>query len=84
VIEEGDEIFFIAATDNIRSVLKEMRRMDKPTKRVMIIGGGNIGRRLAKALENDYQVKLIEYNKKSCEKAGQRTEENAGAERRRH
>ncbi|MDD5299104.1 MAG: Trk system potassium transporter TrkA [Gallionella sp.] len=68
VVEDGDEIFFIAATDNIRSVLKEMRRMDKPAKRVMIVGGGNIGRRLAKALERDYQVKLIEYNKKSCEK----------------
>jgi trk system potassium uptake protein TrkA len=68
VVEDGDEIFFIAATDNIRSVLKEMRRMDKPSKRVMIVGGGNIGRRLAKALENDYQVKLIDHNKKSCEK----------------
>lgn len=68
VVEEGDEIFFIAATKNIRSVLSEMRRMDKPSKRVMIVGGGNIGRRLAKALERDYQVKLIEYNKKSCAK----------------
>jgi trk system potassium uptake protein TrkA len=68
VIEDGDEIFFIAATNNIRSVLKEMRRMDKPAKRVMIVGGGNIGLRLAKALEHDYQVKLIEYNKKACEK----------------
>ncbi len=66
VIEAGDEIFFIAATENIRTVLKELRRMDKPTKRVMIVGGGNIGRRLALALERDYQVKLIEYNKKSC------------------
>lgn len=68
VVEEGDEIFFIAATKNIRSVLSEMRRMDKPSKRVMIVGGGNIGRRLAKALEKDYQVKLIEYNKKTCVK----------------
>ena len=68
VIEEGDEIFFIAATGNIRSVLNEMHRMDKPNKRVMIVGGGNIGRRLAKTLENDYQVKLIEHNKKSCER----------------
>ena len=68
VVEEGDEIFFIAASDNIRRVLKEMRRMDKPAKRVMIVGGGNIGRRLAKALENDYQVKLIEYNKKACQR----------------
>ncbi len=67
VIEEGDEIFFIAATENIRSVLKELRRMDKPAKRVMIVGGGNIGRRLALSLEHDYQVKLIEFNKKACE-----------------
>jgi len=74
VVEDGDEIFFIAATNNIRSVLKEMRRMDEPSKRIMIVGGGNIGRRLAKALENDYQVKLIEYNKKSCERlAGELT-----------
>ena len=68
VIEDGDEIFFIAATDHIRSVLSEMRRMDKPSKRVMIVGGGNIGRRLASALESRYQVKLVDHNKKSCEK----------------
>ena len=68
VIEVGDEIFFIAATENIRTVMKELRRMDRPAKRVMIVGGGNIGRRLALAMENDYQVKLIEYNKKSCER----------------
>lgn len=68
VIEEGDEVFFIAATENIRSVLQEMRRMDKPAKRIAIVGGGNIGFRLAQALEHDYQVKLIEYNKKACER----------------
>ena len=68
VIEEGDEIFFIAATENIRSIMKELRRMDKPAKRVMIVGGGNIGRRLALSLEHDYQVKLIEFNKKASEK----------------
>ncbi len=68
VVEDGDEIFFIAATANIRSVLKEMRRMDKPAKRIAIVGGGNIGFRLAKALENNYQVKLIEFNRKACER----------------
>ncbi len=67
VIEDGDEVFFIAATENIRHVLKELRRMDKPARRVMIVGGGNIGRRLALALEDDFQVKIIEYSKKACE-----------------
>ncbi len=65
VVEAGDEVFFIAATGNIRAILQELRRMDKPTKRVMIVGGGNIGFRLALSLEQDYQVKLIEYNKKA-------------------
>lgn len=68
VIEAGDELFFIAATENIRTVLKELRHMDKPAKRVMIVGGGNIGRRLALALEQNYQVKIIEHNKKSCQR----------------
>jgi len=60
VIEPDDEVFFIAARENIRRVMSELRRLDKPNKRVMIAGGGNIGRRLAQALENDYQVKVIE------------------------
>lgn len=68
VVEAGDEIFFIAARENIRSVTKELRRMDKPVRRVMIVGGGNIGRRLAKSLEDDYEVKLIDHNKRSSER----------------
>ena len=62
VIEVGDEIFFIAAQKDIRAVMGELRRMDQPFKRIMIAGGGNIGKRLAKALEHDYQVKVIEHN----------------------
>ena len=67
-IEAGDEVFFIAATGNIRGVMRELRRMDKPVKRVMIGGGGNIGRRLAKAIENKYEVKIIEFNKAGAER----------------
>jgi len=66
VVEAGDEVFFLAATEHIRTVMQELRRMDKPAKRVMIVGGGNIGRRLARSLERSYQVKLIEFNKKTC------------------
>jgi trk system potassium uptake protein TrkA len=62
VIEVDDEVFFIAARKHIRAVMGELRKLDKPTKRVIIAGGGNIGRGLAKALENDYQVKLIDHN----------------------
>ncbi len=62
VIEPDDEVFFVAARKNIRAVTSELRKLDKPYKRVMLAGGGNIGKRLAEALEARYQVKLIEHN----------------------
>jgi len=62
VIEADDEVFFIAARKNIRAVMSELRKLEKPVKRVMLAGGGNIGRRLAAALEGHYQVKVIEHD----------------------
>ena len=63
VIEADDEVFFISARKNLRAVMSELRRLDNPVKRVMLVGGGNIGRRLAKTLEESkYSVKLIDHN----------------------
>ncbi len=59
-IEVDDEVFFIAAVENIRSVMSELRKLERPLKRVIIAGGGNIGRRLALELQQDYQVKIID------------------------
>jgi trk system potassium uptake protein TrkA len=60
VVEEGDEIFFLAARNEIRRVMSELRHGDDPARRIVIAGGGNIGFRLAKTLEAHNQVKLIE------------------------
>src|SRR5579862_9662300 len=60
VILEGDEVFFLAARDDIKRVTSEMRKGDEAVRRVVIAGGGNIGFRLAKTLEHSNQVKLIE------------------------
>jgi trk system potassium uptake protein TrkA len=60
VIEPGDEVFFLAATKDIRVVMSEMRKREEPVRRVVIAGGGNIGLRLAQELEDDNQVKIIE------------------------
>ncbi len=62
VIEADDEVFFIAAKDHIRDVMSELRRLDRPYKRIIIAGGGNIGTRLATRLEKHYSVKIIENN----------------------
>ncbi|HET7675568.1 MAG TPA: Trk system potassium transporter TrkA [Gammaproteobacteria bacterium] len=60
VLEADDEVFFIAARRDIRSVISELRKLDKPIRRVIIAGAGNIGVRLANALEDTHNVKLIE------------------------
>jgi len=62
VIEAGDEVFVLAASEHIRPVMRELRRMLKPVRRVMIAGGGNIGARVAATLEADHEVKVIERN----------------------
>jgi trk system potassium uptake protein TrkA len=66
VIEADDEVFFVAATKDIRACMSELRRMDKPYKRLMIAGGGNIGMRLAESVEDRYQVKIIERDLDRC------------------
>jgi trk system potassium uptake protein TrkA len=67
LIEENDEVFFIAGSRNIRQVMSEIRKLEDPVRRVVIAGGGNIGYRLAKALEKTNQVKIIERSKQRAQ-----------------
>ncbi len=71
VIEDGDEVFFLAARENIRVVMKELRREEAPARRVVIAGGGNIGLRLAIELEGKNQVKLIERDSKRARRVSE-------------
>lgn len=67
VIEADDEVFFLADKADIRSVMSELRRLDRPYKRIIIAGGGNIGFQLAKKLETRYSVKIIDFDKRRCD-----------------
>ena len=71
VIEDGDELFFLAARKDIRMVMNEMRREEAPARRVVIAGGGNIGFRLASELEDKNQVKLIERDSKRARRVSE-------------
>ena len=62
IIKEDDEVFFIAAREDVRAFMSEVRTLEDPIRRVMIAGGGNIGMRLALALEENNQVKIVERN----------------------
>ena len=60
IIEENDIVFFLAARRDIPAVMKELRPIDNPIRRVILAGGGNIGKNLARQLERDHHVKVIE------------------------
>ncbi|KFN49897.1 Trk system potassium transporter TrkA [Arenimonas composti] len=61
VIEVDDEVFFLADRRNILTVMSELRRLvSRPVRRILIAGGGNIGRNLARNLESRYSVKVLE------------------------
>lgn len=66
IIEADDEVFFIAAHNHIRAVMSELRRLENDYRRIIIAGGGNIGERLAEAIETRYQIKVIERNSDRC------------------
>ena len=66
IIKEGDEVYFVSSASNIDQIVNEFRDKVDVYSRVMIIGGGKIGYSLAKELENDYKVKLVDSNKQKC------------------
>src|SRR5579883_1846476 len=71
VIEVGDEHYFLAGREAIRRIMNEMRRDSASVRKIVIAGGGNIGLRLAKALEKSQQVKLIERDPRRARRASE-------------
>ena len=67
-IETGDEVFLVAPRKEVRRVLKELNKFEAPLKRIIIAGGGHVGKRLALALEDDHQVKVIEKEPRRAKK----------------
>jgi len=72
LIRENDEVFFIAGRNDIRTVMAEMRKLEPPVRRVVIAGGGNIGLRLASALEQTNNVKVIERDRERAQRISER------------
>ncbi|MBL6986183.1 MAG: Trk system potassium transporter TrkA [Methylobacter sp.] len=68
VIDTGDEVFLVAPREQVRSVLKALNKLEAPLKRIIIAGGGHVGKRLAQALESDHQVKIIEKDPRRAHK----------------
>ncbi len=63
VIKDGDRVYFVTKKESVSKVLKEFRRLDKAYRNIIIAGGGRIGLNLAKHLEKNHRVRIIEQSK---------------------
>ena len=66
ILENEDELLFICKEENIEDITKLFKNY-KENKRVMIAGGGNIGKHLSENISNNYQVKVIEANEERAD-----------------
>lgn len=66
LIEIGDEVFFVSDERYTHQIMAVLRRANEPYKRIIIAGGGGLGYNMAKALQEDYHVKVIEPDKNRC------------------
>ncbi len=66
-IEQGDIVYFTCLRDQQNELLKRAGILSDPIKKVMIVGGGNVGSLLAQALDNKkYHTRLIDNDPDRC------------------
>ncbi len=69
----GDLVYFVCEKEGLEDVLRVFDKHAQPLRRVLIIGGGRIGFRLATLLEKkSINTKIIEKDPKRCTKLADR------------
>lgn len=66
-LQEGDIIYFVSEEKEVKAALKIFGKSAERFNRVLLVGGGNLGFKLAKALEGlSIHTKLIEKSPDRC------------------
>ena len=74
----GDEIYFVAETGQLPRAMSLFGHEEKAARRLLLVGGGNIGLMLARQIEaadTDVDLKLIEHDKARAEFVADRLED---------
>ena len=59
---EGDTVYVIARQDAVREVMEFSGKSNIEIKNMMILGGSRIGIRIATELQDEVNIKLVDYN----------------------
>lgn len=69
-MKAGDEVYFVTATEHLARSMAAFGHEEREARRILIIGGGNIGFSIARAMEASSKAtsaKLIEYSHERAE-----------------
>jgi trk system potassium uptake protein TrkA len=68
VLQEGDHIYFVSKRESVNAILTLLGKTESIVERVMVVGGGRMGLRIAQLLEAEhFKVKLVEQRQERCE-----------------
>lgn len=75
-LEPGDQIYFVSDRNDVQRALEIMGEAARQARRVILIGGGNIGLFVAKGLEKlgSMKIRVIEYDRAKAEVAAEELE----------
>jgi trk system potassium uptake protein TrkA len=69
-VQQGDDVYVIAEADHVDRVMSLLGHEEQVARRVVIVGGGNVGLNLAKRIARDASLaslKLIEHSRERAE-----------------
>ena len=67
ILKENDIVYFISLKESIENIITLCGKTSIEIRDVMIIGGSRIGLNIAKLLEKNYNISLVEKDKAKCE-----------------
>jgi trk system potassium uptake protein TrkA len=65
--QHNDLVYFVTTRQGLSFLLDDGGKKQVDIKHVMILGGSRIGKKVAKAIEGQYHVKLVEINKEKSQ-----------------
>jgi len=72
VLREGDRVYLVSKRESVNAILELLGEQESIVERVMVIGGGRMGLRVAQLLEAEqFKVKLVEQRQGRCEELSQ-------------
>ncbi|WP_366552566.1 Trk system potassium transporter TrkA [Aquibaculum sediminis] len=73
-LQPGDDVYFMCETAHLERAMLSFGYAEKEARRLVLIGGGNIGLELARSIEERHsyvQLKVIEFDKVRAERVAQ-------------